>query len=283
MKSPDRSQIDPNPKRIHDLIPPSHKARLVWELVRELDLTPLYDEIKAVEGHAGRPPIDPRILVALWLYGTDEGIASARELNRALHAVLPERAIYRIDHYLGKETVQNLLVFRFANGMFEPLWNARYVDHVQITVAESLGTGGRAGYYDWSHITFPRGASTSNCTLCHDGDSYELPLAAGLLGTTVRTTGEWNGDDETEEDVAIAFEKLPNNTDWINSPTASSCFYCHTSIDAWGHMTQNGGLLTVPDVGPWTNRSGLVGSLESCTICHGPGRVADLDVVHNKR
>ena len=81
MKSPDRSQIDPNPKRIDDLIPPSHKARLVWELVRDLDLTPLYGRIKAVEGHAGRPPIDPRILVALWLYGTDESIASARELK----------------------------------------------------------------------------------------------------------------------------------------------------------------------------------------------------------
>ncbi len=75
-------------------------------------------------------------------------LESARELNRALQSVAPEKALYRIDHYLGKETVQNLLVFRFANGMFEPLWNARHVDHVQITVAESLGTGGRAGYYE---------------------------------------------------------------------------------------------------------------------------------------
>lgn len=82
MKSPDRSQVDPNPKMIDELIPPDHKARLVWELVRELDLTPLYAQIKAVEGHAGRPPIDPRILVALWLYATDEGIAKARELYR---------------------------------------------------------------------------------------------------------------------------------------------------------------------------------------------------------
>ena len=82
MKSPDRSQVDPNPKMIDELIPPGHKARLVWELVRELDLTPLYAQIKAVEGHAGRPPIDPRILVAFWLYATDEGIAKARELYR---------------------------------------------------------------------------------------------------------------------------------------------------------------------------------------------------------
>ncbi len=79
-------------------------------------------------------------------FGTD--LESARALNRELQAVAPERALFRIDHYLGKETVQNLLVFRFANGMFEPLWNARYVDHVQITVAESLGVGSRGDYYE---------------------------------------------------------------------------------------------------------------------------------------
>jgi transposase len=82
MKLPDRSQVDPNPKRIDDLIPPNHPARLIWALVQELDLTPLYAQIKAVEGHAGRPPIDPRILVALWLYATEDGVATARELYR---------------------------------------------------------------------------------------------------------------------------------------------------------------------------------------------------------
>jgi len=82
MKSPDRSQVDPNPKRIDDLIPPNHPARLIWALVQDLDLTLLYAQIKAVEGHAGRPPIDPRILVALWLYATVEGVATARELYR---------------------------------------------------------------------------------------------------------------------------------------------------------------------------------------------------------
>ena len=62
--------------------------------------------------------------------------------------MLDERQIYRIDHYLGKETVQNLMIFRFANGIFEPIWNRRYVDHVQITVAETVGVEGRGGYYD---------------------------------------------------------------------------------------------------------------------------------------
>lgn len=75
-------------------------------------------------------------------------LESARELNSAVGAVLDESQVYRIDHYLGKETVQNLLVFRFANGIFEPIWNRFYVDHVQITVAETVGVEGRGRYYD---------------------------------------------------------------------------------------------------------------------------------------
>jgi glucose-6-phosphate 1-dehydrogenase len=72
----------------------------------------------------------------------------ATELNRRVLSVFDESQIFRIDHYLGKETVQNVLAFRFANGMFEPLWNRNYIDHVQITVAEDVGIGTRAGYYD---------------------------------------------------------------------------------------------------------------------------------------
>jgi glucose-6-phosphate 1-dehydrogenase len=75
-------------------------------------------------------------------------LASARELNEMLDAVFPSHAVFRIDHYLGKETVQNLLALRFANTLFEPVWNRSYVDHVQITMAEDIGIGGRAGYYD---------------------------------------------------------------------------------------------------------------------------------------
>jgi glucose-6-phosphate 1-dehydrogenase len=83
-------------------------------------------------------------------FGIDLG--TARRLNADIHETLSEKQIYRIDHYLGKETVQNLLVFRFANGIFEPVWNNRYVDHVQITGAETVGVEGRGGYFEQAGI-----------------------------------------------------------------------------------------------------------------------------------
>ena len=75
-------------------------------------------------------------------------LKSAQELNEIVEGVFPPDSVFRIDHYLGKETVQNLLALRFANQLFEPVWNANYVDHVQITMAEDIGIAGRAGYYD---------------------------------------------------------------------------------------------------------------------------------------
>ncbi len=90
---------------------------------------------------------DARIVVEK-PFGRD--LATARELNATLASHFAEKQIYRIDHYLGKETVQNLMAVRFANILFEPLWNARHVDHVQITVAETVGVSGRGAYYDKS-------------------------------------------------------------------------------------------------------------------------------------
>jgi len=91
------------------------------------------------EGHWSRVVIEKP-------FGSD--LKTARELNAVVESVFPPDSVFRIDHYLGKETVQNILALRFANEMYEPIWNANYIDHVQITMAEDIGVGGRAGYYD---------------------------------------------------------------------------------------------------------------------------------------
>ena len=124
--APDRSLVA-DPKTIDELIPPDDKARLVWALVEGIDLTPLYQEIKSVEGHAGRPATDPRILVALWLYATDEHIASAHEVNRRCVDCDPYKWIcggvpmnyhtlsdFRVDHceWLREQIVTNIAVMR---------------------------------------------------------------------------------------------------------------------------------------------------------------------------
>jgi glucose-6-phosphate 1-dehydrogenase len=98
-------------------------------------------------GRAGLAGAGARVVVEKPLGKDGE---SARALNAEIGAVFSERQIFRIDHYLGKETVQNLMALRFANALFEPLWNNAHIDHVQITVAETLGVEGRAGYYDGS-------------------------------------------------------------------------------------------------------------------------------------
>jgi glucose-6-phosphate 1-dehydrogenase len=97
-------------------------------------------------GLSDPPPGSWRRIVVEKPFGHD--LASARELNAVVEASFDPSSIFRIDHYLGKETVQNILAVRFANTVFEPVWSNRYVDHVQITMAEEIGIGGRAGYYD---------------------------------------------------------------------------------------------------------------------------------------
>lgn len=111
------------------------------------------DAFAAVAGHLGRTGLSRESSDGCWRrvivekpFGTD--LLSAQALNRELLGALAEHQIYRIDHYLGKETVQNLMVLRFANGLFEPLWNREHIDHIQITVAESAGVGTRGKFYD---------------------------------------------------------------------------------------------------------------------------------------
>ncbi|HEY3174476.1 MAG TPA: glucose-6-phosphate dehydrogenase [Candidatus Polarisedimenticolia bacterium] len=116
--------------------PPVHYPEIIRELGRA-----------GLAGSAGSPW--SRIIIEK-PFGRD--LDSARDLNARALEVFTEEQIYRIDHYLGKETVQNILVMRFANGIFEPLWNQKYVDHVQITVAEDIGMEGRGAYYDSAGI-----------------------------------------------------------------------------------------------------------------------------------
>lgn len=102
-------------------------------------------ESKLTERQAGQKSVWPRIIVEK-PFGRD--LNTARELDDHLHRIFSEDQIFRIDHYLGKETVQNIMVLRFANGIFEPLWNREHVDHVQITNAETIGVEGRGAYYE---------------------------------------------------------------------------------------------------------------------------------------
>ncbi|RLV49353.1 glucose-6-phosphate dehydrogenase [Nocardioides mangrovicus] len=118
-------------------IPPKFFGSVV-ESLQQVGLT-------APEKQASGLPAWRRVVVEK-PFGHD--LASARELNAVLDGVFDPESVFRIDHYLGKETVQNILAMRFANNLFEPIWNAHYVDHVQITMAEDIGIGSRAGYYD---------------------------------------------------------------------------------------------------------------------------------------
>ncbi|MEO8529181.1 MAG: glucose-6-phosphate dehydrogenase, partial [Pseudolysinimonas sp.] len=107
---------------------------------------PVVTEQLRRSGLADQKPGTWRRVVIEKPFGSD--LKTARELNDVVESVFPADSVFRIDHYLGKETVQNILALRFANQLYEPIWNANYVDHVQITMAEDIGIGGRAGYYD---------------------------------------------------------------------------------------------------------------------------------------
>lgn len=132
-----------------DEIEPDNGADRVYYLST---MPQLYEEAILQLGRAGlnkHESLSRRVVIEK-PFGTD--LASAQALNHSIHRVFDEDQIYRIDHYLGKETVQNMFVLRFANSIFEPLWNRNYIDHVQITVAEEVLIGRRAGYYDKSGI-----------------------------------------------------------------------------------------------------------------------------------
>jgi glucose-6-phosphate 1-dehydrogenase len=119
--------------------------RLFYFAVAPDQFEPILKHLKGAGLNQAREGSWARVIVEK-PFGTD--LASARELNRVVRSSFAEEQTYRIDHFLGKETAQNILVLRFANAIFEPLWNTRYIDHLQITAAETLGVEGRAGYYE---------------------------------------------------------------------------------------------------------------------------------------
>src|SRR5262252_9344470 len=119
--------------------------RLFYFAVAPEQFEPILKHLKTVGLNKAREGSWARVIIEK-PFGTD--LASARELNRVVSNSFSEDQTYRIDHFLGKETAQNILVLRFANAIFEPLWNTRYIDHVEITAAETLGVESRAGYYE---------------------------------------------------------------------------------------------------------------------------------------
>jgi len=131
-------------------------------------------------------------------------LASAMDLNKQIHQVFDESQVYRIDHYLGKETVQNLLVFRFGNAIFEPLWNRNYIDHVQITVAEEVGLGSRAGYYDTAGVI---------------RDMFQNHLLQLLTLTAMEPPAEFNATSLRDEKVKVLKAVRPIKPDGVEQYT----------------------------------------------------------------
>ena len=144
----------------------------------------------------------PRRVIIEKPFGTD--LASARQLNAAVHAVFSERQVYRIDHYLGKETVQNLLVLRFANTIFEPIWNRNYIDHVQITVAEEVDVGRRAGYYDTAGVV---------------RDMFQNHLLQLLMITAMEAPVRYEADAVRDEKVKVLQAMRPLHGEEVHRDT----------------------------------------------------------------
>ena len=231
------------------------------------------------EGHGGNRVYEMAICTMCHLpnlSSTGRGVTNptSRGLDLALQAAIDDGtlsdSVDPSDPTTYPEDAQNLK--DLIHGIHAGAVRTRHFQHIR--------GGSRQGYYDWSHIVFPAESGTRNCLLCHDDGTYELPLPSGLLATTVRTTGVTDGMDASAAAFNAALGTLPNATDWVNSPTAASCFMCHTSQDALGHMINTGGQLSTPDGFWYTNRSMLGTTIESCATCHGPGKVADVSVVH---
>ncbi len=191
-------------KRIDHLVtelePSPNTDRVIY-----LSTTPkLYETAVANFGTAGMADESHghRRIVIEKPFGTD--LESSQRLNKALHAVFREDQVYRIDHYLGKESVQNMFVLRFANSIFEPIWNRNYVDHVQITVAEEVTIGNRAGYYDTSGVL---------------RDMFQNHLLQLLMISAMEAPAKYNAEYVRNEKVKVLQAVRPIGPDEICSQT----------------------------------------------------------------
>jgi glucose-6-phosphate 1-dehydrogenase len=174
----------------------------------------LYEQAVAQLGAAGLADESkgPRRVVIEKPFGTD--LASAQHLNEAVHKVFSENQVYRIDHYLGKETVQNMLVLRFANSIFEPVWNRRYIDHVQITTAEEVVVGHRGGYYDRSGVL---------------RDMFQNHLLQLLTVTAMESPARFQADTVRNEKVKVLQAIRPMTPDEVARDTLRGQYRGYTS------------------------------------------------------
>ena len=147
-------------------------------------------------------------------FGTD--LSTAQDLNRATHEVFQEHQVYRIDHYLGKETVQNLLVLRFGNTIFEPIWNRNYIDHVQITVAEEVDVGSRAGYYDSAGVV---------------RDMIQNHLLQLLMVTAMEAPVRYEADEIRNEKVKVLHAIRPPDVAWVVENTFRGQYRGYTASE----------------------------------------------------
>jgi glucose-6-phosphate 1-dehydrogenase len=180
----------------------------------------LYEPAVAALGMAGMASEEDgwRSLVVEKPFGRD--LASARALNVAIHAVFPESQVYRIDHYLGKDTAQNILFLRFANTIFEPVWNRRYVDNVQITVTEEIDVGHRGEYYDSAGVV---------------RDMFQNHLLQLLALTAMEPPASFGADTIRNEKVKLLSAVRP--VDLANTVRGQYDGYCATDGVAEGSQT----------------------------------------------
>ncbi len=186
----------------------SRGNRLFYFAVSPEQFEPILKHLKEAGLNKAREGSWARVVVEK-PFGTD--LASAQELNRVVKNAFAEEQTYRIDHFLGKETAQNILVLRFANAIFEPLWNHRYIDHVQITAAETLGVEGRAGYYDGAGALRDMVQNHLLQLLCLVAMEPPTDLSADSIRDekvkVVRSLRRMNADDVARDVVRGQYEK----------------------------------------------------------------------------